>query len=222
MFLPDSFGRNLGHGIFHPFPCNNFCLGEILLNFGGISNLPWVDRIFPGLRPELPPQAGYFQSQTGTSAPETGNSTPVQQNFIFYNFCVLPLAPLGHECLPPLLLLAIYLCCAGACGSSHPARKKACAGRGSRPPRLDREDSGSSSGGQVEPPKRSRSSRGKAPYQSVMELNQADFRTWRSAFNYDEPQDPDIDNCFWSPQMEKLHRDLYSQLSDLKKVCPIG
>ena len=112
------------------------------------------------------------------------------------------------------------LWCAGADGSSHPARKKACAGRGSRPLRLDREDSGSSSGGQVEPPKRSRASRGKQAYQSVLELNQADFRAWRSAFNYDEPQDSDIDNCFWSPQMEKLHRDLYSQMSDLKKVCP--
>ena len=91
---------------------------------------------------------------------------------------------------------------------------------GVRPPRLDRGDSSSSSGGHVEPPKRSRGSRGKGTYQSVMELNQADFRAWRSAFNYDEPQNTEIDNCFWSPQMEKLHKDLYSQLSDLKKVCP--
>ena len=119
-----------------------------------------------------------------------------------------------------MLLLAIFLCCAGAGGSSRPAHKKACAGRGSHPPRLDREDSGSSSGGQVEPPKRSMASRGKERYQNVLELNQADFRAWRSSFNYDEPQDTQIDNCFWSAQMEKLHRDLYSQMSELKKVCP--
>ena len=91
---------------------------------------------------------------------------------------------------------------------------------GARPPRLDRGDSSSSSGGQVEPPKRSRGSRGKETYQSMMELNKADFRAWRTAFNYDEPQDPDIDNCFWSPQMEKLHKDLYLKLYDIKKVCP--
>ena len=53
-----------------------------------------------------------------------------------------------------------------------------------------------------------------------MELNKADFRDWRTAFNYNEPRNYKIDNCFWSPQMEKLHIDLYSQLSDIKKVCP--
>ena len=53
-----------------------------------------------------------------------------------------------------------------------------------------------------------------------MELSKSDFRAWRSSFNYDEPQDADIDNCFWSAQIEKLHKDLYLKLSDIKKVCP--
>ena len=53
--------------------------------------------------------------------------------------------------LTPLLLLAIYLCCAGAGGSRRNVRRKALASRGARPPRLDRGDSSGSSGGQVEP-----------------------------------------------------------------------
>ena len=118
----------------------------------------------------------------------------------------------------PLAPSCYLTCCAG--GSHRPVRKKASTGRGARPPRLDREDSSSSSGGHVEPPKRSRGSKGKATYQSVMELNKADFHAWRTAFNYDEPRNTEIDNCFWSPQMEKLHKDLYLKLSDLKKVCP--
>ena len=167
------------------------------------------------LRPEFPPQAGYFRSQTGyircgPELPPPRPEIPLQFNTTSsIPFFVCSLWPLlDMSAYPHATSCSLSFCCAG--GSSRPARKKACAGRGSRPLRLDRDDSGSSSGGQVEPPKRSRASCGKEPYKNVLELNQADFRAWRSSFNYDEPQDTNIDNCFWSAQMEKLHRDLYS------------
>ena len=53
------------------------------------------------------------------------------------------------------------------------------------------------------------------------EVSRNEFIQWRKTDFYDQPRDYSIDNCFWCYDQEILYRNVYVEMSEKKKVCPM-